>query len=76
MKPIARTSGINRRILLSTLASLPALSGPLLPVSAPAQTPGGLLPSWNEGAAKQAILNFVRATTERASPNFDEEDRT
>ena len=28
------------------------------------------LPSWNDGPAKQAILDFVRATTDRASPNF------
>jgi phosphoglycolate phosphatase-like HAD superfamily hydrolase len=28
------------------------------------------LPSWNDGAAKQAIVAFVRATTERASPTF------
>ncbi len=28
------------------------------------------LPSWNDGAAKQAILNFVRITTEASSPDF------
>jgi len=28
------------------------------------------LPSWNDGAAKQAILSFVRATTDAASPRF------
>jgi hypothetical protein len=70
MKPIAPSPGINRRVLLSTLALLPALSGPLLPVSAPAQTPGGLLPSWNEGPAKQAIFDFVRATIDRSSPSY------
>src|SRR6266536_1647872 len=71
MRPIAPSAGINRRVLLSTLALIPALSGPLLPVSAPAQTvtPGGLLPSWNDGAAKQAIFDFVRATIDRASPS-------
>jgi phosphoserine phosphatase len=26
--------------------------------------------SWNDGAAKRAILDFVRATTDRTSPNF------
>jgi phosphoserine phosphatase len=72
MKPTAPSPGINRRVLLSTLALLPALSGPLLPVSAPAQTatPGGLLPSWNEGPAKQAIFDFVRATIDRSSPSY------
>jgi phosphoglycolate phosphatase-like HAD superfamily hydrolase len=28
------------------------------------------LPSWNDGAAKSAILDFVKATTDRASPEF------
>jgi phosphoglycolate phosphatase-like HAD superfamily hydrolase len=70
MKPIAPSPGINRRVLLSTLALLPALSGALLSVSAAAQTPGGLLPSWNEGPAKQAIFDFVRATIDRSSPNY------
>jgi phosphoglycolate phosphatase-like HAD superfamily hydrolase len=78
MKPIAPSSGINRRVLLSTLAALPALSATLLPVAAPAQLApsGGLLPSWNDGPAKQAIFDFVRATTDRSSPNYvSPEDR-
>ena len=29
-----------------------------------------LLPSWNEGAAKTAIIEFVKATTDTASPKF------
>lgn len=28
------------------------------------------LPSWNDGAAKQAILNFVRVTTSSSSGHF------
>ena len=28
------------------------------------------LPSWNDGPAKQAILNFVKVTTDPASPTF------
>jgi phosphoglycolate phosphatase-like HAD superfamily hydrolase len=28
------------------------------------------LPSWNDGPAKQAIVKFVHATTDAASPNF------
>ena len=65
-------SEVSRRTLLSTLAALPALSGTLLSTSAPAQTtaPGGALPSWNDGAAKRAILDFVRVTTNRTGPNF------
>jgi phosphoglycolate phosphatase-like HAD superfamily hydrolase len=28
------------------------------------------LPSWNDGAAKQAIVEFVKTTTDKASPKF------
>src|SRR5271166_7088704 len=68
MKP----TGMNRRVLLSTLAVLPTLSGTLLPAFAQAQTatPGGLLPSWNDGPAKQAIFDFVRATIDQSSPSY------
>src|SRR5580698_984075 len=71
-------SGVSRRALLSALAVLPAFSGSLLPMSAWAQTTasGGPLPSWNDGAAKQAIVDFVRATTDQGSPKFvSPEDR-
>jgi phosphoglycolate phosphatase-like HAD superfamily hydrolase len=34
---------------------------------APAQDP---LPSWNDGAAKQAIVEFVKATTTQGNPQF------
>ena len=33
-------------------------------------TPGAPLASWNDGPAKQAIIDFVRATTGQASPKF------
>src|SRR5262249_10335245 len=75
-QPFVRRSPMNRidrRVLLSTLALLPALSGPLLPVFALAQTAipgGGLLPSWNDGPAKQAIFDFVRSTINRSSPSY------
>ncbi|UPJ54347.1 haloacid dehalogenase-like hydrolase [Bradyrhizobium sp. 200] len=61
---------MSRRTLISILTMLPALSSPLLTVPASAQTTSGSpLPSWNDGVAKQAILDFVRVTTETASPN-------
>jgi len=78
MNPIAPSSGVNRRVLLSTLALLPALSGPLLPVSGRAQTAAAsdLLPSWSDGPAKQTILAFVRTTIDRSSPGYvSPEDR-
>ncbi len=72
MKPIVPCSGISRRALLSALALLPVLSGTLLPTPSPAQTaaPGGLLASWNDGPAKQAIVDFVCATIDRAGPSY------
>jgi phosphoserine phosphatase len=70
METIKNSSGIDRRVLLSTLATLAVSSATLVPVTAPAQAPGGLLPSWNDGAAKQAIFDFVRATIDRSSPSY------
>jgi len=71
MKPRIPSLGINRRFLLSTLALLSAF-GSVLTDSAQAETapPGGVLPSWNDGPAKKAVLDFVRATTDQASPKF------
>jgi phosphoglycolate phosphatase-like HAD superfamily hydrolase len=60
---------ISRRSVLSGLAALPILPAPFLPTSALAQSVDPL-PSWNEGAAKQAIITFVRGTTDRSSPDF------
>src|SRR6187200_190128 len=71
MDPTA-PSGINRRVMLSTLALLPTLSGLLRPVPSAAQASaeGEVLPSWNDGAAKQAILDFVRVTTDQSSQSY------
>jgi phosphoglycolate phosphatase-like HAD superfamily hydrolase len=65
-------SGVSRRVLLSALAMLPTFSAVPFPVSASAQTAtsGAPLASWNDSPAKQAIFEFVRATTERASANY------
>jgi len=63
-------SGIDRRIFVSGLALLPALSSTVLSTLVQAQTAPGALASWNDGPAKQAILDFVRATTEQGSPKF------
>ena len=72
MKPIVPSFAVNRRALLSAWAVLPGLSAPFLSGSALAQTTasGSALPSWNDGPAKQAILDFVRVTTDSASPKF------
>ena len=53
-----------------------ALAGLLLAVSAAAAVAQDPLPSWNDGAAKKAIVDFVEATTTRGSPQFvPEEER-
>ena len=62
--------GISRRFLLSSLAALPVLSGPLSRISAQAQTAADPLASWNDGRAKQSILDFVAAVTREGSPDF------
>jgi phosphoglycolate phosphatase-like HAD superfamily hydrolase len=61
--------GIDRRALVAGLALLAAANPVLISTPAAAQS-GAPLPSWNEGPAKQAILDFVRATTDRASAKF------
>jgi phosphoglycolate phosphatase-like HAD superfamily hydrolase len=61
-------NGPSRRLMLGALAALPTL--PALFGAAAARAQVVPLPSWNDGPAKQAILDFVRATTERGSPSF------
>jgi hypothetical protein len=39
-------------------------------LAALAQAGADPLPSWNDGAAKQAIIAFVRDTTDSSSPQF------
>jgi len=66
-------SGVSRRTMLSVLGALPLFSGMLIkPPAASAQTAssGTSLPSWNEGATKQSILDFVAAVTREGSPDF------
>ena len=70
MEPNLPLSPVNRRAVLSALALLPAVSGALLPALAQAATSADPLPSWNDGAAKQAIINFINVTTDTSSPDF------
>ena len=69
MKRTFASFNISRRALLVASAALAASLGPFLPVSASAQA-GDPLASWNDGPAKQAIIDFVRSTTDKASPNY------
>ena len=70
MKPTLSFPRISRRALLSTAAMLPSLPGLIAATAADAQAPSGVLPSWNDGPAKQAILDFVHATIDQASPSY------
>src|SRR5689334_18537107 len=52
-----------------TLVCLVGLS--LLLLAAPARAEqADPLPSWNDGATKKAILEFVRVTTDKAGPKY------
>ncbi len=70
MKPSVPSAKLARRTLISALPALGVAMGAFVPVAATAQTPSGPLASWNDGPAKQAILDFIRATTDKASPNY------
>ena len=52
------------------LSALPAVASAEGPDGAPPSPPASPLPSWNDGPAKQAILDFVHATTDPASPTL------
>jgi len=60
MKPIPSFSAFARLLAL----------GVLLVLGARAQAQTDPLPSWNDGPAKQSIIAFVQATTDKASPTF------
>jgi phosphoglycolate phosphatase-like HAD superfamily hydrolase len=59
---------IGRRRALLGITTVAATAA--APHAAQAQTPEAPLPSWNERPAKQAILDFVRATTDESSKDF------
>ena len=63
-----RFTRLSRRGLLVALAAMPAL--PAVLGALPAYAQNDPLPSWNDGAAKQAILNFLLATTDASSKDF------
>jgi hypothetical protein len=64
-----RTGGVSRRVILTTLAALPVAAGVLPRTSARAQG-ADPLPSWNDGRAKQSILEFVATVTRESSSEF------
>ena len=66
------TSGITRRFLIALFAAFAVCLACAAVVIAVAEAPSttDTLPSWNEGPAKQAIVDFVKATTDKSSPKF------
>ena len=66
MRSLRLSANPSRRCMIASLAALAVACGLLAPISAAANTDP--LPSWNDGAAKQAIVEFVKATTDSASP--------
>jgi hypothetical protein len=68
LKPAIPSAGLSRRVLLSTLAVMPALAGLLRANSALAQADP--LPSWNDGATKSSITSFVARVTTQGGPDF------
>jgi phosphoserine phosphatase len=63
-------SGISRRLMLSTIAVLPTVIGPLNATSAQAQPQTDPLPSWTDGPAKKTISDFVARVTTQGGPDF------
>ena len=59
---------LGRRGVIASLLAFAATFSLLAPTTVAAETDP--LPSWNEGPAKKAILEFVQATTDSASPKF------
>jgi phosphoglycolate phosphatase-like HAD superfamily hydrolase len=70
MKRVVPFSHVNRRTLITALPLLAVVGKSAAPMLARAQAPASPLPSWNDGPAKQAILEFVHATTDRGSPSY------
>lgn len=58
-------SWVSRQAIFSALAIFAVLF-----FCSYAQAQTDPLPSWNDGPAKQAIVELVKATTDKASPNF------
>jgi hypothetical protein len=68
MKPHSSSVDFSRRFLLSAMAVAPTLVGLLRPNFALAQADP--LPSWNDGATKKSITDFVARVTTQSGPDF------
>ena len=70
MKSTSAPFGINRRLLLTTAATLSLFWGPAPPILQQARAQTDPLPSWNDGASKQAITDFVARVTQQGGADF------
>jgi len=70
VKSTSISFGVRRHVLRTLAATLVVLLGPMLPTLTQVQAQTDPLPSWNDGAVKQSILNFVAAVTREGSPDF------
>ena len=61
---------LTRRAIMTAATAVVVAGLPLRWISVAAQEAGDPLPSWNDGPAKQAIVEFVQATTDQSSPKF------
>jgi len=61
-------AAVRRRSFLAVPMAAPALLS--VASNSAAQEAAQSLPSWNDGPAQQAILDFVRATTDQSSKSF------
>ncbi len=66
----AQADEISRRAILVGLATTVVVTSVAPHTEAQTQTPGDDLPSWNDGPARQAILDFVRTTTDQSGKDF------
>lgn len=64
----AQIVNLSRRTLLAGVTTSAALCFAV--ANSGAQAQAGDLPSWNDGPAKQTILDFVRATTEQSDMDY------
>src|SRR5262244_2529728 len=70
MKQSRNVSAVSLRMLHRFLATIAAAMVAAMPALAQFSPPPSELVSWSDGAAKQAIFDFVRATIDRSSPSY------
>src|SRR5260370_20140219 len=61
---------VHRILCLLVAGHLLAIGASTGPAQQPEKAKPDPLPSWNDGPARKAILEFVRATTDKASPKY------